>query len=240
MGMTAPVTIAGALAQGFAELLGCVAIGQILRPGAPVIIGLGGFGSDLRTGGTGFGRPENALATQLGAEIARHLKIPFRCSAAVTGARKPDCRSGYEKMMTALAAYNAGANFCLQAAGILDSINTMSYEQFIIDLEIWSYIKRIAQPLAINDETLAKDVIVFHEEGLLMHEHTIKYMRQELYTPSLVHLDNYDDWLKAGAADTARIASQKAEQILKTLTPPQIDEQIKRDLDKYIRAATAL
>ncbi|MGA2914696.1 MAG: trimethylamine methyltransferase family protein [Sedimentisphaerales bacterium] len=233
MGMTAPVTAIGALVQAYAELLGCVTITQVLRPGLPVIIGTGGFGSDLRSGGTGFGRPENALGIQLGAEIARKLNIPFRCTAAVTGARRPDCRSGYERMMTAMTAYYAGAHFCLQAAGILDSINTMSYEQYIIDMEIWSYIKHFARPLAVNKDTLAQDVIEANKSGFLEHEHTLKYMRQELHSPSLANPDNYDDWWAAAGPDVVSQAAKKVKQIFENLKPPPMDESIDRRLREY-------
>ena len=114
MGVTAPVTPAGALVQGTAELIGGVTLAQVVRPGAPVIIGIGGFGADMRTGGSGFGRPENALGTLMGAQMARRLDLPYRCSAATTGSMLPDCRSGYERMVTALCGWNAGAHVCLQ------------------------------------------------------------------------------------------------------------------------------
>lgn len=234
MGITAPVTAVGAMVQAYAELLGCVTITQVLRPGAPVIIGTGGFGSDLRNGTPGFGRPENALGTQLGAEIARKLNIPFRCSGSVTGARRPDCRSGYERMMTALTAYNAGANLCLQAAGALDSINTMSYEQYIIDMEIWSYIRHFARPVIISKETLAQEVIESNKSGLLEHEHTLKFMRQELHAPSLVRPDNYDNWWAAAGPDIVSQAAAKAEQIFKNIKPPPLDQQTDRQLNNYI------
>jgi trimethylamine--corrinoid protein Co-methyltransferase len=234
MGITAPVTVAGALAQAFAEIFACVAIIQTINPKNPIIIGIGGFGSDLRTGGPGFGRPENALGTQLGAEIARKLNIPFRCSAAVTGARKPDCRSGYERMMTALTAFNAGAHFCLQAAGILDCINSMSYEQFVIDTEIWSYVERIAQPIKINEGTLAKNIIESNKTGLLESDHTVQYMREELYFPVLAKPENYDQWLSSESSDIISVASAKAEKIFENFQPPALDGNIERELHKYI------
>jgi trimethylamine--corrinoid protein Co-methyltransferase len=234
LGMTAPVTIVGALMQAFAELIGCVVITQALRPGTPVIIGLGGVGSDLRTGTTGFGRPEHALAIQLGAKIARQLNLPFRCTAAVTGARKPDCRSGYERMMTALTAQNAGVHFCLQAAGILDSINTMSYEQYVIDIEIWSYIKRFAEPVKVNDDTLAMDVVDLSNENYIWHEHTIKHMRSEIHIPSLVDCETYDAWWASNAKDVISKASQRAASLLATLKPPPLTQSIEKELGKYV------
>ncbi len=234
LGMTAPVTVVGALMQAFAELLGSVAVTQALKPSAPVIIGLGGVGSDLRNGTTGFGRPEHAMATQLGASIARRLNLPFRCTAAVTGSRIPDCRSGYERMLTALTAQNAGAHFCLQAAGILDSINTMSYEQYIIDIEIWSYIKRFAEPVSVNEDTLAADVVDLSNEQYIWHEHTLKHMRNEIHIPSLVDSDTYDAWWASDTKDIISKASQHAAELLAKAKAPPLDRSVESELDKYV------
>lgn len=234
MGISAPVTLVGAMVQAYAELLGCSTLVQVLRPGCPLIIGLGGVGSDLRNGSTGFGRPENALGIQVGAQIARHLNIPFRCSAAVTGSRRPDCRSGYERMMTALTAYNAGAHFCLQAAGILDSINMMSYEQYIIDIEIWSYIKRLSKPIKINEQTKGLDVIDFHSENYLAHEHTVRYMREELFIPSLVDPDTYEQWWSSNGKDIVSKARLMAEQCLENVPKPPLEDGIKQQLQQYM------
>lgn len=206
MGMTAPVTVAGALVQAFAELIGCVALAQALLPaaGVPVMIGLGGFGADLKTAGPGFGRPENALAIIHGAQIARRLRLPFRCSAAVTGAMGPDCRSGYERMMTALSAFNAGAHFALQGAGILDCINSMCYEQFVIDLEIWGYIRRLSQRPVLDAEHLAVEQIAGRPQDYLGLDHTLDHHREQLHTPQLDSDGSYDAWQQAGAPDVVR------------------------------------
>ncbi len=236
MGISAPVTFAGALVQAYAELMGCVTLVQVLRPGTPVIIGLGGFGSELRNGTTGFGRPENALAMQVGAQIARRLHIPFRCSAAVTSARQPDCQSGYERMMTALNAYHSGSHFCLQAAGILDSINTMSYEQFIIDLEIWSYIARLGQKMTVDSDALGLDIINFHSDNYLAHEHTIRYMREELFAPSLAPLEPYEQWLESDRKDIVIRARGIAEQILKATDMPELDAAVDNELKQYMKS----
>lgn len=234
MGISAPVTFAGAMVQAFAELIGCTVLIQILRAGAPVIIGLGGFGSDLRNGSTGFGRPENALSIQVGAQIARQLNIPFRCSAAVTSARKPDCQSGYERMMTAMAAYHSGSHFCLQAAGILDSINIMSYEQYVIDLEIWSYIKRLSEKMVINSETLALDIIGSHTENYLAHEHTVRHMREELFIPCLVPPQSYEQWWSSNNKDIVEKAHEVVNKTLKNIEKPELDKDIEKELKKYI------
>ena len=209
MGITAPVTAAGAVAQAYAELLGCVALVEAVRPGAPVILGTGGFGSDLRTGGPGFGRPENALGTMLGAQLARRVGLPFRSSGAVTGARLPDCRSGYERMMTAMASWTSGVHLCMQAAGTLDCINSMSYEQFVIDTEIWTYLKRLATATVVDPSTLAVDVIATLPVDYLGSDHTIEYMGSEMAAVALASPKPYDEWIAAGGPDVVAAAAQR-------------------------------
>jgi trimethylamine--corrinoid protein Co-methyltransferase len=234
MGVTAPVTLAGAAAQALAELLACVCLVEAIRPGAPVMIGTGGFGSDLRTGGPGFGRPENALGTVLGAQLARQYRLPFRCSGAVTGSRLPDCRSGYERMMTGLAAWAAGAHLCLQGAGTLDSINSMSCAQFVIDLEIWGYIGRLAAEPVVDHETLALDVIASRPVDYLGSPHTVEHMRKELLAPLLATPRPYDEWLAQGAPSAVDLALPHVGEILRGGAVQPLPQDLRRELDAYL------
>jgi trimethylamine--corrinoid protein Co-methyltransferase len=235
MGVTAPVTAVGALAQAVAELLACTALVQVVRPGSPVIIGTGGFGSDLRTGGPGFGRPENALGTALGAQLARRIGLPFRCSGMVTGSRVPDCRSGSERMMTAMAGWAAGAHVCLQGAGTLDSINSMSYEQFAIDAELWAYLKRLAARPAVNAGTLAVDVIASLPADYLATDHTMEHLAAEMAAVSLATPKPYDEWLAEGAPDVVSLAGKRLEKLATAGSVQPLDDGIRADLDRYVR-----
>jgi trimethylamine---corrinoid protein Co-methyltransferase len=233
MGVTAPVTAEGAVVQAFAELMACACLAQAVRPGAPVMLGTGGFGADLRTGGPGFGRPENALGTILGAQLSRRLGLPFRCSGAVTGARPPDCRSGYERMMTAMAAWSAGAHFCLQGAGTLDSINSMSYEQFAIDLEIWGYIGRLAERPAVDAESMAVEEIAALPQDYLGSGHTVEHLRRALYAPLLVPPQSYDEWLREGARGVVDLAGQTVRDPGSREVAP-LPPETRKELDAFV------
>lgn len=213
MGITAPATVAGAMVQAFAEMIGGVTLAQVLEPGAPLIIGTGGFGADLRVGGSGFGTPEQALSTLLCGQIARRLGIPCRCSPAVTGAFGPDARAGYESMMTAMCGWQAGAHLCMQAAGILDFINAMGYEKFAIDLEIWGYIKRIATSPTTDTDAQALQVIASTPGDYLGEQHTLTHFRQETYAPTLAPPLTYEDWVRAGMPDVAEHAHELMQEI---------------------------
>ncbi len=233
MGITAPVTVAGAMAQAFAELMGAACLAQMVRPGTPVIFGIGGFGADLAVAGSGFGRPENALGAVLGAQLARRLSLPFRCSAMVTGARRPDARCGFEKMMTAMAAWMGGSHLAMQAVGILDCINSMSYEQFWIDIEAWRYISRLARPVATDGAHLALDEIMAATGDYLSSAHTVEHMRRELHPATLATPDSYDAWLASGASDTAAVAARQLPENLSEGASFPLPENVARDLDRY-------
>jgi trimethylamine--corrinoid protein Co-methyltransferase len=230
MGITAPVTVAGALAQAFAELIGCVVLTQALRPGAPVIIGLGGFGSDLRVAGSGFGRPEQALGTLLGTQLARRLKLPFRASPGVTGAFSPDARAGYESMMTAFAAFSAGAHVALQAFGILDQINAMSLEKFVLDLEMWRYLQRVATPGEVTPETLALEDIANCPVDYLSTGHTMTHFRTELLTPQLAPPLSYDGWGERDRPTALQWAQQQVAELQAETTLPPLPESLRQRL----------
>lgn len=236
MGVSAPVTAAGAAAQAFAELVACVTLVQAVRPGTPVIVGTGGFGSDLRTGGPGFGRPENALGTVVGAQVARRLGLPFRCSGAVTGSRLPDIRSGYERMMTAFTAWAAGAHLCLQGAGTLDSINSMSYEQFVIDVEIWGYIRRLADRPRVDTETLALDLISSLPSEYLGAAHTVEHMRREMASPLLATAKPYEEWRAEGSPDAVELATPWIGRLSGAGSVQPLEEGARRELDRYVKS----
>ncbi len=230
MGMTGPATVAGNMAQSYAELLGVTALTQFLNPGHPIIVGIGSFGTNLATGSPGFGRPETALACLIGAQIARHLKLPYRCSAAVTSAMLPDGRAALEHMITCMAAFGGGASLALQAAGILDCINSMSYEQFIIDLEIWGYVERLSRQTEINDETLAFELIASRPDNFMGQKHTAKHCRRELYEPlfgKAQKLDNIRDLKEMSAERVQRLT-------LESSTAQPLDPQTLAELDRFV------
>ena len=76
MGAMAPITLAGALVQQTAEALGVITLLQLVRPGAPCV--MGGFTSnvDMRTGSPAFGTPEYVHAVIASAQIGTAAQAP--------------------------------------------------------------------------------------------------------------------------------------------------------------------
>jgi trimethylamine--corrinoid protein Co-methyltransferase len=98
-GAMSPITLAGALAEQNAEVLFMVALGQLVRPGAPFVYG--GFTSsvDMRTGAPAFGTPEYVKAQMATGQLARRYALPWR-SSNVNASPTVDAQAAYESEMS--------------------------------------------------------------------------------------------------------------------------------------------
>lgn len=186
-GTTTPVTLASTVAITNAEVLAGIAVAQMINPGTPVIYGSQSTTSDMKTGSIACGSPEGALCYQYAARLAKAYGLPCRGGGAVSDAKALSVQAGYESMLTFLATYSAKMNIIIHSAGIMDSYNAMSYEKFIVDLEIIGMVKRYIAGLAVNEETLAVDLVqkVGVAGEFLSSEHTMKHCRKEPFLPDV-------------------------------------------------------
>jgi len=129
MGATSPVTVLGALTQGYAEVLVGLALAQLWRPGTPVILGILGWPFDMRSMVPNFGDPASALVQYIAGELARRLGIPARGDGAVTSAKVDDAQAASEGAKNLAAAVGSGASFVLHAAGWLEHGRCVSFEK---------------------------------------------------------------------------------------------------------------
>jgi len=228
-GSTAPVTLAGMLAQLTAEQLSGLVLTQLARRGAPVLLGPIPATADMKTGRYLGGAAEFGLANAAMAQMAQFYRLPIYNSAGMTDAKVPDIQAGFEKAMSAVLAALAGSNFVHHAAGMLENMNAVAAEQFVIDNDILGMAMRVLRGIEVNDETLALDVIDEIGPGghYLMAEHTIRHMRSEFYYPSaVVDRQGWEVWQQAGGQDARERAKQIARDILARHQPTPLDPAV--------------
>ena len=92
-GSTAPITLAGMLAQKSAEVLAGATLAQLISPGTPVIYGSTSTNLHMKTGSPSIGSPELALVVTATAQLARHYGLPSRGGGALTDANYPDAQA---------------------------------------------------------------------------------------------------------------------------------------------------
>ncbi len=220
-GTTAPVTLAGTLVQMNAELLSGIALSQIISPGCPVLYGAVPSIVDMRTMNFAGGAVETGLLNAAAAQLAHHYELPIYNTAGVTDSKLSDVQAGYEKVFSCIGAAMGGGNFIHDAAGMLESTMTVSYQQCVIDNEIVGMLKRMLRGIEVSGKTLAVDTIC--TAGLEGHyvsdSHTTEHMRSELYYPGISDRLNYDEWVQKGSPDAKETARLAAVRILEKHKP---------------------
>jgi trimethylamine---corrinoid protein Co-methyltransferase len=134
-GLTAPVTLAGAVAQGLAELLFGAATAYRVNPRACVIGGIIPVPFSMSSMRPAYGQPLTLLAAYLGASLIRRLGMPCRVDGGPSSAKLADAQAGFEAGIGIRAAVDAGADIILHAAGWLDNGLLFGGEKFVADIQ---------------------------------------------------------------------------------------------------------
>ena len=235
MGAMAPVTLAGALAQQTAEALGIVVLCQLVRPGAPCV--LGGFTSnvDLKSGSPAFGTPEYVQGVIASAQIGRRLGLPVRTSA-VNAAPCVDAQSTYETAFALQAAILSHSHLISHAAGWLEGGLSACYEKIVVDAELIRHWAGILRPVEFSDDDLGFEAIREvppggHHFGTA---HTLARYQNAFYRPLLSDWSSYEAWTEAGSRDATMRATQLWQRLLSESVPPALDPAIHEAVNDYV------
>lgn len=222
-GATAPVTMAGAIAQGTAEALMCLVLAQLRRPGCPCSLGCNFAVFDMAAGLLAMAAPEMSLALAAQAEVAQSFGLPTWGLAGATDAKLIDAQAGAESAFAILAQGLAGLNL-IHDVGYIDSGMACSTAQLVLGDENIGMAKRFIRGIEVNPETLARDLIAKVGPGghYLEDDHTYKHFKNELWIPRLMVRGAYDDWQDRGAKDTAMRIQEKLEDIVKNHEAPPL------------------
>jgi len=149
-----------------------------------------------------------------------------------------DAQIGHEKTLTGLLPALAGGNM-IYGMGMLDMGMAMSYEQLLIDAEIVRMIRRVMQGIAVNDETLAAEVIkaVGPAGTYLSQKHTMRHMKKESSQAKLIERRPYEAWEKSGGKDMFTRANEEARRILENHKPIPLADSVAREIRSIIREA---
>lgn len=234
-GATGPITLAGNIAQGNAEALAAIAFAQMVRPGTPVIYGLQATTADLRTGGISIGSPGFAIQSRYCSALARRYGLPSRNGGASNDARCVSVQSGYESMLSMLSARKSHTDFILHAAGILESYGAMSYEQFIVDLEIMDMIDYLTTEPAMDPDALGFDVISKAGPGgeFLTSPHTMKHCRTVPYISALSHNRPGTDTSKD--PNNMSAITLVCDTLVAGYRQPELDSGVRAELKAYLQ-----
>ena len=129
----------------------------------------------------------------------------------------------------------SGNNYIHHAAGMLESMLCISYEQYILDDEIIGQGCKMLEGINTDDDHLAYETIMGVGPGghYLASDHTMRHMRNEYFMGNGVSdKDSRADGSEAGALSARERAVTMAGEILKQPLSPGIDAEIEKQIRK--------
>jgi len=182
-GLTGPMTLAGALAQSAAEIIGGIVIHQSVAPGAPVLTGSAVVPIDMRTVQLAYGSPQYALAGIGACDYFNTIGIPTWIGAGCSDAHAMDSQAAAEAGANMVAAALSATTF-IHNLGFLSGGKTGSLEMLVLCDELAGMITRLVQGLGVDETTLALAVVraSAFSGAFLKHPHTRTHVAGALWS----------------------------------------------------------
>jgi trimethylamine--corrinoid protein Co-methyltransferase len=241
-GATAPLSLAGALAQQNAEVLASLVLAQAVQPGLPVIYCGRLAMMEPRTGSSVWGGVELGLVSAATAQIAHRYGLPVNVYGLSTNATVLDIQNGYERALNAAIPALAGADE-LSGIGEMAAGVSSSYAQIVCDNEIAAGVRRLRRGFKTDEDALAVEVMAEVMNGsrnFLDQRHTVHYLRQgEIFFTRLAERRTWEEWEREGRQTMADRAQAEAKHLLAEHEVPPLTEDQERELDEIMREAEA-
>ena len=235
-GAMGPVTTAASIAQAFAEAMMCGAFTQLVRPGAPFILGNFLSSMSLKSGAPTFGTPEPIMSNMIIGQLARRLGVPLRCGGSLTASKVADAQAAAESADSMLSTVLGGANFVLHAAGWLEGGLCTGYEKLIIDADRLGAYQVMLGGMPMDDNALGRSAYEDVPPGghFLGSAHTMANYETAYYDAQMSDSENFEQWEENGSRDTERRAFERWNEMLEAYKPPPLDEDKDGALLDYI------
>ena len=235
-GASTPASTVGAVIQVNIEALTGVAFSQLVRTGVPALYGQWLSTVSMRTGAPQAGTPEICHMNLLTAQMARHYRLPSRCSGSCTSSKMVDAQAGYEAARNMYGVLMAGTNFVLSTTGYLESAMCQSYAKWVLDSEQLEMMYRLGSGVSFDDLDEVLDTMREVPPGghHLGTNHTLANFQTAFSMPEMMNSDNYEQWLADGARSAEDRATARCREMLDEYEEPALDDDVRDELDEYV------
>jgi trimethylamine--corrinoid protein Co-methyltransferase len=235
-GAMSPCTEAGTLAQFLAEALPICALTQLIRPGAPCLIGIFATAISMQSGAPTFGNPESGKIILAAGQLAKRLGVPFHTSGAFTSSKIPDGQAQQESTYGLTIALLSGANFIIHACGWLEGGLCIGFEKSVIDADLCGKLQAFAEGIDLSDDTQALHAISEVGPGghFFSARHTLENYRTAFYRSPTADANTFEQWQADGSPDVIQRANQLYSKLLADYEQPPIDAAIREELEEFV------
>lgn len=237
MGLTAPLSPAGAFVEHVATVLTAYVLFQLIGMGDALTCHFAVYPFDMKYGTIAYGTPRHVLAHLIGTQINRYYGAPTTmCKAFHTNAIFPDAHSIAQRAsFAAVAALDGARNFTF--GGMLGIDKVFSAEQLLIDVESVDYVRHLVEGLRFDESSLGLGALRDVGPGgdFLTHDTTLESYR-ELWVSDLFENRSPEQW---AAGDRLRVKDRIRERLaeLEARDGFRLDAAAAGELERIYRAA---
>ncbi len=242
MGATAPASLIATTVVGNCETLAMLCLLQAAAPGTPFIYAPALALIDPRSGRYGAGAIEHTLLGAACTEMARYYGLPVEASGMGTDHHVPSIQAGYERALGGMLPALSWPDIMV-GPGLLGGSMILSFEQLLIDVEVFRMYKRVRQGIAVDDDKWLDEVIDAVEPGgnYLAEMSTVKNIRSgEWYLSDFGVHDTFEGWEASGRPQLLNEAREKVNMILRSHEPLPLGEEVERELGRIQKRAEAV
>ncbi len=235
-GAMGPVTTAASIAQALAEAMVCGAYSQLIKPGAPFVMGNFLSSMSLKSGAPTFGMPEPVASNYIIGQLARRLGVPLRCGGSLTASKLADAQAMSESADSMHSTIMGGANFVLHSAGWLEGGLVTGFEKLVIDADRLGAYQKLLAGVEVDDNALGVDAYCDVEPAghFLGSQHTLQNYETAYYDALLSDSESFEQWTERGSKDSAQRAFEHWNTMLRHYEPPPIDPAIDEALRAFV------
>ncbi|NLN98597.1 MAG: trimethylamine methyltransferase [Eubacteriaceae bacterium] len=234
LGANAPQSMAGSFVLGNAMILAGLVLSQLVNPGTPVIYCAKFSSSDIQRLAPAYGGIEAMLGCATSRAMASYYELPLQSGSSVTESKANDYQGGAETFSNLFSAYMLEVDCLLHACGVLDSMNSLSYEKYILDEEMNLTMKHLTEGYFINDESVMIDLIKKKGPTGSYLGRTMKMFLRDFYIPKYAVRDSHNEWVTKGKLVSEDLARQQIDKRLNAYKEIEHDQDQVRIIEELI------
>ncbi len=225
-GATCPITAAGTLALLIAELLAGLVYSQLVKEGAPVILGSLPAAFDMKNAGS-FYSPTTLLLNLACAEMMKEYNIPHCGTSGSGNGWGADLLAGITMCFNHITSALGSAGMVPFVGGNFDSL-VFSPELVVFSDDIIHQTRLFTAGFSLTDNDVGfEDISKVGPGGnFLMSELTGKYFKDSQFSSTIWPFLTLDKWQQQGAPRAEKILAEKTCALLDNLALPEDHDDV--------------
>jgi trimethylamine--corrinoid protein Co-methyltransferase len=236
-GATTPITPAGALVMLNAELLAGLTWSQLVKPGAPVILGSLPAFFDMRGVGS-FYDTHSYLINLACAEMMAHYRLPHAGTSGSGIGWGADLIAAGHQWMNHLTSVMGAVGMVPFVGDTFDS-KAFSPALAVYANDVIAQSRRLADGFTLDDASLALDDLAAIGPGgdFLLSTSTLQHFRNAYFTSGIWPNLSLEGWEAKGRPQPDDLLRQRTQAILNDLQPPEDHAALMAQGEAFIQKA---